>query len=345
MPPPFLHFPSVLQFLALPLPTSYWTGTVLSSKNMHTRSLIASTTKIMTAVIVLENADLGDLITVPKEAVGIEGSSMYLTEGETLSISDLLYGLMLHSGNDAAVALAIACSGSVSNFVDLMNQKAVDLSLMNTHFENPNGLDGSNHFSTAYDLALLTAYALKIPGFREVVSCKEIQIGSRYFRNHNRLLWMADGIIGVKTGYTKAAGRLLVSAMEYQGRTLIAVTINDGNDWQDHLSLYEYGKSCYAYKCLVPKGTLLGQLPLLDGSHCNLISQEDLFAWIMEGETPTFQIKYPMISMSDHGITILYVYVGDLLIKRLTVTREEGINYGTNSKNHILPRSLLPTNC
>ncbi len=320
------------------------TGAILSEKNIHRRSLIASTTKIMTAVIVLETMDPDQSMTIPKEAVGIEGSSMYLQEGETLKISDLLYGLMLQSGNDAAVALAIGCSGTVPAFVSKMNEKAQTLSLKNTHFENPNGLDGKEHYSTAYDLGVLTAYALKLPGFRDIVSCKEIRIGNRFLRNHNRLLRMNDDIIGVKTGYTKAAGRILVSAMDYHGRTLIAVTINDGNDWQDHLELYAYGRSCYKQQLLFSKGAYLGEIPLLDGGIGAMYAHEDFSPWIAEGEHPTFKIKYPIIAMGTEGVALVDVYMGDLLIGRMTVDWEVK-HYGKITKDHIFPGSLLPPNC
>ncbi len=320
------------------------TGTILSGKNIHQRSLIASTTKIMTAVIVLETMDPDQTIMIPNEAVGIEGSSMYLQEGETLTISDLLYGMMLQSGNDAAVALAIGCSGSVTDFVSEMNEKAQALSLNNTHFENPNGLDGKEHYSTAYDLGVLTAYALKLPGFRDIVSCKEIRIGNRFLRNHNRLLRMDQEIIGVKTGYTKAAGRILVSALDYHGRTLIAVTINDGNDWQDHLNLYDYGRSCYQQQLLFSKGAYLGQIPLLDGGLGAIYAKEDLTPWMAKGEHPIFKIKYPIIAMGTEGTAFVDVYVGDLLLGRISMEWERK-HYGKITKDHIFPGSLLPSNC
>ena len=318
------------------------TGQILSGENVHQRSLIASTTKIMTALVVLETMDIRQRVTVPKEAVGIEGSSMYLREGEELTVSDLLYGMMLHSGNDAAVALAIACSGSLPGFVRKMNEKAAELSLSNTHFDNPNGLDGDTHYSTAYDLGMLTAYALKVPGFRDIVSRKEITLGGRSLRNHNRLLWMMDGIIGVKTGYTRAAGRILVSAMEYQGRTLIAVTIHDGNDWQDHAALYAYGKSLYEQRVLFSKGEPLGQIPLLDGGIGTLYPEEDFSSCILEGEHPVVVIKYPLLPMGERGSALADVYTGDLLLGRISLTWEVTEN-GTNTEAHSLPGSVLPS--
>lgn len=197
-------------------------GRVLYEKNASDRSLIASTTKIMTALVVCEHCNLSDRVKIPPEAVGIEGSSMYLQEGEILTVQDLLYGLMLHSGNDAAVALAVYCGGTEPDFVTMMNEKAERLGLENTRFANPNGLDHDGNYSTALDLARLSVYALQNEAFLHTVSCKTVTVGSRTLRNHNKLLFTYDGAIGVKTGYTKAAGRILVSAAERDGRRLVA---------------------------------------------------------------------------------------------------------------------------
>ena len=201
------------------------TGRVLYEKNADDRSLIASTTKIMTALVICEQCNVLDRMRIPKEAVGIEGSSMYLQEGEVLTIQELLYGLMLHSGNDAAVALAIYCGGTVEGFAELMNDKARQIGMKDSHFENPNGLDAPGHYSTARDLAILAAYAMENPIFHKTVSTKNITVGQRYLRNHNKLLWQVSGADGVKTGYTRAAGRILVSSALRDGRRLVAVTI------------------------------------------------------------------------------------------------------------------------
>jgi D-alanyl-D-alanine carboxypeptidase len=186
------------------------TGRVIYEKDADSRSLIASTTKIMTALVVCEQCNVLDRMRIPKEAVGIEGSSMYLQEGEVLTIQELLYGLMLRSGNDAAVALAIYCGGTVEGFAQLMNDKARVLGLTGTHFVNSNGLDAPDHYSTARDLAILAAYAMDNPIFYKTVSVKTVTVGQRCLRNHNKLLWQLDGADGVKTGYTRAAGRILV---------------------------------------------------------------------------------------------------------------------------------------
>lgn len=317
------------------------TGAQLAGKNVHEKALIASTTKIMTAVVVLETMDVDAIISVPQQAVGVEGSSMYLQAGEKLSVLNLLYGLMLQSGNDAAVTLAIGSQGSVSAFVEKMNEKARILSLKNTHFENPHGLDGNEHYSSAYDLGILTAYAMKNPAFRQIVSRKEISFGTRSLRNHNRLLWMLDGVIGVKTGYTKAAGRILVSALEHQGRLLIAVTINDGNDWQDHISLYDYGKSLYSCRKIFEEGSFMGHIPLGDGSTGAIYASESFTAYLAPEESPVLYIRYPRVPMGSCGIAVLDVYVGDLHLGSV-FGKWEVITNGTNSKSDCLPGTVFP---
>ena len=241
-------------------------GRLLYEHNGSTQSLIASTTKIMTALLVCERCNVLDQMRIPKEAVGIEGSSMYLKEGEKLSIQELLYGLMLSSGNDAAVALALYCCGSIEEFAAQMNAKARSLGMNQTHFENPNGLDAKNHYSTAKDLAILASYAMENPIFRQTVSTKTITIGSRGLRNHNKLLWLYPGADGVKTGYTKAAGRILVSSAVKDHRRLVAVTIHDPDDWRDHAALLENGFSKYQLQRLVTVGDCVGYREIAGGT-------------------------------------------------------------------------------
>ena len=241
------------------------TGRVLYEKNADSRGLIASTTKIMTALVICEQCNVLDRVKIPKEAVGIEGSSMYLKENEVLTVQELLYGLMLRSGNDAAVALAIYCGGTVEGFAELMNDKARRLGLYNTHFENPNGLDSPGHYSSARDLAKLTAYAMENPIFRKTVSTKSIQISERSLQNHNKLLWSLDGADGVKTGFTKAAGRILVSSAVREGRRLVAVTMNAPDDWKDHTELINRGFSEYKVVPLLNKGETLGRIEVVGG--------------------------------------------------------------------------------
>lgn len=272
------------------------TGEVLVEKCASRPSLIASTTKIMTALVVIERCDLERLVTVPPEATGIEGSSMYLKPGEQLTVRELLYGLMLHSGNDAAVALALCSAGSVEAFVGRMNETAQRLSLSNTHFANPNGLDDENNYSTAHDLAFLTRYALKNPDFLQIVSTRSIRAAGRCLTNHNRLLWSVDGAIGVKTGYTRAAGRILVSAAERGGRRLIVVTINDGNDWRDHSALYDYGFSQYHTCVALRRGDAVAELKLADGSLAVLKAGEAFSCALKQGEQVTVRVQYPRVA-------------------------------------------------
>ena len=264
------------------------TGRILQQSNADQRSLIASTTKIMTALVVCEQCNVLDRVRIPKQAVGIEGSSMYLKEAEVLTVQELLYGLMLHSGNDAAVALAIYCGGTVEGFAQLMNDKARQLGLENTHFVNPNGLDAPDHYSTAEDMAKLAAYAMNDPIFAKTVSTKTVNIGSRSLRNHNKLLWQVEGADGVKTGFTKAAGRILVSSATRQGRRLICVTMNDPNDWQDHKSLLESGFQDYTVQQLIYEGQCLGTTEVAAGEYerVQLIAAEDFSFSLAQGEEP-----------------------------------------------------------
>lgn len=214
-------------------------GQVLYEKNGDRQMLIASTTKIMTALVVLEHAAPDDIITVTPDHMA-EGSSMYLRAGEAVRVEELLYGLLLCSGNDAALALT-ECAGGLVPFVALMNEKASALGMAHTSFANPNGLDADGHYSTARDMAVLAAAAVENPTFRRICSSRSVTIGQRTMENHNRLLRQVEGCVGLKTGYTRAAGRTLVSCAERDGCRLVAVTLQDGNDWADHAALYDYG--------------------------------------------------------------------------------------------------------
>ena len=270
-------------------------GRVLYEKNADAQSLIASTTKIMTALVVCEQCNVLDRMRIPKEAVGIEGSSMYLKEGEVLTLQELLYGLMLSSGNDAAVALAIYCGGTVEGFAELMNDKARILGMKNTHFENPNGLDSPGHYSTARDLAVLAAYAMENPIFAKAVSTKSIRVGERYLTNHNKLLWRVEGADGVKTGFTKAAGRILVSSATRNSRRLIAVTLNAPGDWQDHTVLLNDGFARYAVRNIVRKGQLVGTVEVEGGENCRvqLLAAADFDFSLSQEENPQLMVSGP----------------------------------------------------
>lgn len=301
------------------------TGRVLYEKNADSKSLIASTTKIMTALIVCEQLNVLDRVRIPEEAVGIEGSSMYLRKGEVLTVQELLYGLMLCSGNDAAVALAIYCGGSVEGFVQLMNDKARVLSLENTHFANPHGLDHPQHYSTARDLGRLACYAMENPLFATTVSSKCITIGERRLINHNKLLWRVNGADGVKTGFTKAAGRVLVSSAMRDGRRLTAVTIDDGNDWIDHEKLLEDGFSHYRQLKIVEKGEKLGTFQIFGGieSTVDLIATDDFVYLLAAGEEPEIRLSgkgfvyAPVRKAGDAGWA--YICIGDKVVGKVKV--------------------------
>ena len=251
-------------------------GRVLYEKDADTPRPMASTTKIMTAVVALESCDVNEIIEIADEAVGVEGSSIYLQKGERMTLLELLYALLLQSANDAAVAIAVGVGGSVGNFADMMNEKAMSLGLTSTHFENPNGLDADGHVTTAHELALLTAYALKNPTFAEIVATYKRKISGpngtvRLVVNHNKLLNMYDGCVGVKTGFTKKSGRCLVSAACRESLTLVSVTLSAPDDWRDHTAMLNYGYENYCCEILCDEGGFIEALPVVGGVQDSLL--------------------------------------------------------------------------
>lgn len=246
--------------------------TVVYNKEANLPLPMASTTKIMTALVALELASPDTLITVDPIAVGTEGSSVYLVAGEKLTLEQLLYALLLESANDAAVAIAVALSGSIEAFAREMNRRAASLGLEHTHFENPHGLDHEEHQTTALELAKIACAAIRIPLLRTIVSTRKTTIPHpaadtvRLLVNHNKLLRLYDGCIGVKTGYTQRSGRCLVSAAERDGVTLVAVTLNASGDWEDHARMLDYGFSSYRAHRLCEVGALTHTLPVVGGT-------------------------------------------------------------------------------
>ncbi|SHN20229.1 D-alanyl-D-alanine carboxypeptidase family protein [Gracilibacillus kekensis] len=232
------------------------TGRVLFEKEANTPTLIASITKIMTAIIAIESGKLEEKVKISDKATITEGSSIYLKQDDVITLEELVYGLMLRSGNDAAVAISEHVGGSEEGFTYLMNEKAKWIGMNNSHFDNPHGLDSENHYSSAYDMAILTKYAMENPVFREISSTSSYSAKSRDYPwiNKNKLLThLYKYSNGGKTGYTRAAGRTLVSTAEKNGQTLIAVTLNASNDWQDHIQLFEWGfKEFPLYKLQEP---------------------------------------------------------------------------------------------
>ncbi|EIJ78732.1 peptidase S11 D-alanyl-D-alanine carboxypeptidase 1 [Bacillus methanolicus PB1] len=241
-------------------------GRILYEKDAFTKRRIASITKIMTAILAIESGKLDETVKVSERAVRAEGSSIFLKPGEKIKLEDLVYGLMLRSGNDAAVAIAEHVGGSIEGFVYLMNKKAEEIGMSNTHFANPHGLDDhEDHYSTAYDMALLTRYAMMNNKYREISGTKIYRAPNpdeswdRIWRNKNRLLTeMYEYCTGGKTGYTKRAKRTLVTTAEKDGMNLIAVTLNGPDDWNDHIQMYEMAFNLYKLAEILPKGTVKG---------------------------------------------------------------------------------------
>ena len=310
------------------------TGDVLFEHNADQRMPIASLTKVMTAVVVLEKSSLSEVVSVAPEACGIEGSSIYLVPGEKLTVAQLLYAVMLRSANDAAAALAIHVAGSIEAFVSLMNEKVAALGLDDTSFSNPHGLDGEDHYSTARDLAELTEYALDVPGFRNLVSCKRCNVPfkddteMRYLKNHNRLLFTYNGCIGVKTGYTKTAGRCLITAAERDGVLLVAVTLNDPNDWRDHEALLDFGfESVFRIEL---KGKEI-TIPVVSGTGSMLLCRiDDVEVFTLSADTPiTSRMFIPRFIFAPvrKGSVVGFVtyFCGGEVVAKADVICEKGV--------------------
>lgn len=225
------------------------TKEVLYSKNAYEKRGIASTTKIMSAVVALEYGNPDMSVTVNSTDALVEGTSIGLKSGDRVPLLTLIKGMLLESGNDAANVTATAVSGSKEAFLRLMNERAKSLGMSDTNFENPSGLPDENHYSTAYDMALLGAFAVSLPEFAEICSQKSMRVSygtpecEHTFTNHNKLLTLYEGAFGIKTGFTKLSGRCLVSGVKKDGITLIAVTLNAPDDWNDHIKLFDYGFS------------------------------------------------------------------------------------------------------
>lgn len=267
------------------------TGDTLFEHNADEQMPMASTTKIMTALVALGEGDLDRVYTVKKEYTLVEGTSMYLREGEQITMRDTLYGLLLCSGNDAALAVAGECGG-LETFLDKMNQKAAALGLTRTHFDNPNGLPSDTHYTTARELAMITAAAMQDPVFRKIVSTISYTAGNHVMSNHNRLLKQYEGAIGVKTGYTRAAGRCLVSAAERNGRTLIAVTLNDPDDWADHTAMLDDGFAQYEETILQEAGQEIASQRVFGGDTetVPLLAQNTITAFLRPEEQDKIEI-------------------------------------------------------
>lgn len=259
----------------------YEDGRCLYEKNADDKNLIASTTKLMTAIVSIENAELDDKVKVKTEHCAVEGSSMYLKAGEKYTVKELLLGLLLASGNDAALALAEHVSGGSREFAALMNEKANELGMNNSSFANPHGLDERGHYSTARDMAILMLYCMDNPTFKELTSTYTATVKDQSYTNHNKLLVTYPGCIGGKTGFTSAAGRCLVSCCERDGVRLVCVTLSDPDDWKDHASLYDYAFEQYCLRDIGSEAVF--QIPLISGSKESItVAPNEEFKFFMQ---------------------------------------------------------------
>jgi D-alanyl-D-alanine carboxypeptidase (penicillin-binding protein 5/6) len=274
------------------------TGQILYERDIDARRYPASTTKMMTLIVALEHGKLDDIVTVSKNAEGVEGSTLWLVQGDKIPLGELLTGMMMHSGNDATVAVAEHIAGSVPAFVRMMNDKAEELGANSTHFMNPNGLPDEKHYTTAYDLAKIAAYGYSLPHFEEIVGKQEalydwVKDPAKKLRNENQMLWLYRGANGVKTGYTDAAGRCLVSAARRDGMQLVAVVLDSYYMWNDSIALLDYGFQNAHPKTLVKKGEVVAKVDVADGRHdeLELVAAESLVAVEKTGETAKVERK------------------------------------------------------
>lgn len=332
------------------------TGQVLFEKNMHTRKDPASTTKILTAIIAIESGRLDDIVEVSSRAAGTPGSSMHLYAGQKISLRELVTGLLMRSGNDAAVAIAEHLAGSVSGFVDIMNQKAQLLGAYDSHFRNPHGLTAAGHYSTAFDLAWLARYALSNPTFAEIVGTKETNIEWQdrrgrgtdvSLRNTNKLLWMLEDADGVKTGTTGAAGPCLVSSATRGNQRLIAVVLHDTSRWYDSMQLLKYGFDHYDLFEYANQGDVLAALPVeqglspavdavVAGTAALVVNSSDYGTVTTEVDLPG-TIKAPVYQGQKIGEIIFYVQ--NKAVKTVDIIASKDVEERTPARiffNHLL---------
>ncbi|OXS58633.1 D-alanyl-D-alanine carboxypeptidase [Bacillus sp. DSM 27956] len=310
------------------------TGRILYEKDAHTQSRIASITKIMTAILAVESGKLDQEVTVSQNAAGTEGSSLYLKAGEKIKLEDLVYGLMLRSGNDGAVAIAEFVGGSLDGFVYMMNEKAKEIGMENTHFSNPHGLDDhEDHYSTAYDMAVLTRYSMGNDRYKEIAGTKvhtapnPDEKWDRKWKNKNRLLTeLYKYSTGGKTGYTKLAKRTLVSTASKDGENLIAVTLNGPDDWNDHIGMFEYGFKQYDYKIVLDKGNIEKMDDKIYKDHAYLKRESVLT--LTDDEVKEVKVEYKMLKPKQGWVKGQHVpevvgkavvYLGDKEVDTLPV--------------------------
>ena len=315
-------------------------GRVLWENNAYERLGMASTTKIMTAIVALENSNLEDIVVASEKAVGTEGSSIYLQVGERIAMESLLYGLLLHSGNDAATAIAEHISGSVAEFANLMNTTLVSMGIRNTNFTNPHGLHDENHYTTAFDLAQITRWGMRNSVFARMVGTSKKTIPreghqwGRALTNHNRLLREYDGATGVKTGFTRDTGRTLVSAATRGGLPLIAVTLNAPDDWNDHREMLDYGFANYSLHLLAADGQYFRTFRI-GREYIGIIADEGVWVALRASEAEAVQIEIDMPDEVERDVRhgdvvgeVRAVLYGSVMARANLVIRRHGNGIG-----------------
>ena len=280
---------------------------VLYQKNAYDKKFMASTTKILTAITVIENFDINKEITISNKTVGIEGSSIYLEEGEILTVKDLLYGLMLRSGNDCAETLAVELAGSIDDFSKLMNELAQKIGALNSNFVNPHGLHDDNHYTTAYDLALISAYAINNDTFKEIVSTKYVEIPwttrnyNRKLYNKNKMLSRYEGCTGIKTGFTKKAGRCLVTSCEKDGLELICVVLNCGPMWERTANLLDNCYSTYKNTKILESDNIIDFIKV-NGQKIGVYIKNDVLLPFEKKEINDIRVEFEYIDFNNKFI-------------------------------------------
>lgn len=314
-------------------------GETIFAKNADLRLPMASTTKIMTAIIAIENCrDMDTAFEITAECCEIEGSSMYLEAGESYTVRELITGLLLASGNDAAEALALICAGDREAFISMMNDKAHELRLSDTHFVNPSGLPADDHYSTARDMAKLMQYCMQNPVFAEISSLKSAEIKNQCFTNHNKLLTIYDGCKGGKTGYTIAAGRCLATCCERDGLELVCVTMSAPDDWNDQCSLYDWAYANYRLINVSEASCTL--VPVAGGTsrYAAVRSPKDLFVFIKNEEILEYEYELPPFVFAP---VKALEHAGSMIIKKNGAPFAElELSYCTSADSRINERSI-----
>lgn len=316
-------------------------GQVIYEKNADDRLPMASTTKVMTALVALENGNLSDIVVVPPQASGVEGSSMYLEPGENITLENLLYGLMLWSGNDAAVAIALHIGSTIEGFAQMMNARAKEIGATNTNFTNPNGLPAAEHYTTARDLGLIAAHAMRNPVFRTIVATKQRTIGwegheyDRSLTNHNKMLHRYEGANGIKTGFTKSAGRCLVTGALRDGVQLVSVVLNCSDMYGESARMLDYGFASLEQVTALTAGQEMGVVPVQNGIEAESITlraQRDVTATIRKGQSDSIRTEIDLPEAVEAPVTkgqkigSIRVYIGDVLIDEQDLCAEIDIS-------------------